>query len=68
MTAAVGPPRHIVALAAVGALPENDQSTLGWLYVVCGVAALGLLTWATSGRLRTNTAVTQHDSSPSMRE
>ncbi|GLP81722.1 multidrug effflux MFS transporter [Mycobacterium antarcticum] len=57
-----------VALAAVGALPENDQATLGWLYVVCGVAALGLLTWATSGRRRTNTSVTQQESSPPMRE
>ena len=39
-----------VALAAVGALPENDQSTLGWLYLVCGVIALVLLVWATSAR------------------
>ena len=39
-----------VALAAVGVLPENDQGTLGWLYVVCGVAALVLLLWATSTR------------------
>jgi DHA1 family bicyclomycin/chloramphenicol resistance-like MFS transporter len=38
------------ALAAVGVLPEQDQSTLGWLYVVCGVSALVLLAWATSNR------------------
>ncbi|MEU0498780.1 multidrug effflux MFS transporter [Mycobacterium sp. NPDC006124] len=38
------------ALAAVGALPENDQSTLGWLYLWCGAAALVLLIWATAER------------------
>ncbi|MET0901222.1 MAG: multidrug effflux MFS transporter [Mycobacterium sp.] len=38
------------ALAGVGFLPEHDQSTLGWLYVVCGLSALVLLGWATSGR------------------
>lgn len=54
-----------VALAAVGALPENDQSTLGWLYVVCGVAALALLLWATASRRAANSPVSNTDSSPS---
>lgn len=53
-----------VALAAVGALPENDQSTLGWLYVVCGVTALALLLWATAGRRDANSSVSMTDSSP----
>jgi len=43
------------ALALVGALPESDQGELGWLYVVCGFAALGLLGWSTS-RQRTHAA------------
>lgn len=57
-----------VALAAVGALPENDQSTLGWLYVVCGAAALALLLWATDDRRDAISAVTTTDSSPPTRE
>jgi DHA1 family bicyclomycin/chloramphenicol resistance-like MFS transporter len=47
-----------VALAVVGALPENNQSTLGMLYVVCGLAALVLLAWATS-RLQSMNAGTE---------
>jgi len=54
-----------VALAAVGVLPEDDQSTLGWLYVVCGVAALALLLWATGSRRAANSSVSITDSSPS---
>jgi DHA1 family bicyclomycin/chloramphenicol resistance-like MFS transporter len=45
-----------VALAVVGALPENNQATLGMLYVVCGLAAMVLLTWATSRRASGNTS------------
>jgi DHA1 family bicyclomycin/chloramphenicol resistance-like MFS transporter len=56
------------ALAAVGALPENDQTTLGWLYAVCGLVALALLAWATSARPSSNTVVQQVDSIPSTRE
>lgn len=41
------------ALAAVGALPEHTQATLGWLYVACGASALVLLGWATSSRRTT---------------
>lgn len=39
-----------VAMATAGALPENSQAPLGWLYVACGVIALLLLVWATSPR------------------
>lgn len=53
------------ALAAVGALPENDQSTLGWLYVVCGAAALVLLIWATAARRATHSP---HESTTPTRE
>lgn len=42
-----------VALAIVGVIPENSQAPLGWMYVVCGLAALVLLGWAMSGK-RTN--------------
>jgi len=38
------------ALAVVGALPENTQAELGWLYITCGMTALALLGWATSSR------------------
>jgi len=38
------------ALAVVGALPENTQAELGWLYLTCGITALALLGWATSSR------------------
>lgn len=38
------------ALAVVGALPDNNQATLGTLYVVCGLASLVLVAWATSQR------------------
>ncbi|MCV7420306.1 multidrug effflux MFS transporter [Mycobacterium yunnanensis] len=54
-----------VALAAVGALPENDQSTLGWLYVVCGAAAFVLLIWATAERRARHS---QLESPPPIRE
>jgi MFS transporter, DHA1 family, multidrug resistance protein len=53
-----------VALAAVGALPENDQATLGWLYVVCGLAAVVLLLWATADRRTANSPVAPVASSP----
>lgn len=56
------------ALAAVGALPETDQSTLGGLYAVCGVVALVLLAWATSGRRVANSSVTSSDSLQPARE
>ncbi len=39
-----------VAMATAGALPENSQAPLGWLYVACGAIALLLLLWATSSR------------------
>lgn len=48
-----------VALAAVGVLPENDQTTLGGLYVVCGVVAFALLAWATSRQRTTNSPMTR---------
>jgi len=56
------------ALAAVGALPENDQSTLGGLYAVCGAVALVLLAWATSGRRVANSSATSSDSPQPARE
>lgn len=62
-----------IALAAVGALPENDQTALGWLYVVCGMVAFALLAWATSDRRKTssgvaNSLVTSTDSPQATRE
>jgi DHA1 family bicyclomycin/chloramphenicol resistance-like MFS transporter len=57
-----------VALAAVGVLPENDQGTLGWLYVVCGVTAFALLAWATSARRDADFPASQSDSSQPLRE
>ena len=57
-----------VALAAVGVLPENDQSTLGWLYVVCGAVAFLLLTWATSTRRPVDSSATPPDSPQPLRE
>ena len=41
------------------------QGFLGWLYVVCGVAALALLLWATASRRAANSPVSNTDSSPS---
>jgi DHA1 family bicyclomycin/chloramphenicol resistance-like MFS transporter len=56
-----------LALAAVGALPENDQGALGWLYVACGVTAFALLAWATSSR-RNAFAASQSEPSQPLRE
>ncbi|GAA4638651.1 hypothetical protein GCM10023114_45250 [Mycolicibacterium sediminis] len=51
--------------AAVGVLPENDQSTLRWLFAVCGAAAFALLTGATSASRR---SAPSYQPSPSTRE
>ena len=39
-----------VAMATVGALPKRSQAPLGWLFVICGLVAFALLSWATSRR------------------
>ncbi|MHA7650345.1 multidrug effflux MFS transporter [Mycobacterium sp. ML4] len=40
------------AMAIVGALPEDSQTPVSWLYLACGAIAFATITWATSTRRR----------------